>query len=288
MAAMTIGAVARDAGVGIETIRYYERSGLLAPPPRTRGGYRQYPPEAVRTIRFIKHTQHLGFSLAEISDLLMLHAAAVPCEEVKRRVAGLIGAGSVTRSMDGMLERVLPTNPPVSATPATDAWGRVPWVGWTTHEVPALTGLLPRAMADAIVEVVGVEGPVVVGRVIELLCQASGAAKRSKSVSDAIESGIGSGVRRGDVVVTPGRRGEPDSRVLRLATQPDVVLRTPGDRDVWSIPGSELAALAAAVQAQDAALDRDRVKRKVAELVGWSRYTAALDKLLEAVIPRKA
>lgn len=236
-----------------------------------------------RTVEEIPPTE-----LGALGQRVMARERDLSREEVKRRVAGLIGAGSVTRSMDGMLERVLPTNPPVSATPATDAWGRVPWVGWTTHEVPALTGLLPRAMADAIVEVVGVEGPVVVGRVIELLCQASGAAKRSKSVSDAIESGIGSGVRRGDVVVTPGRRGEPDSRVLRLATQPDVVLRTPGDRDVWSIPGSELAALAAAVQAQDAALDRDRVKRKVAELVGWSRYTAALDKLLESVIPRKA
>jgi len=57
---------------------------------------------------------------------------------------------------------------------------------------------------------------------------------------------------------------------------------------VWSIPGSELAALASAVQARDAALDHDGSKRKVAELVGWSRYTAALDKVLESVIPRKS
>ena len=51
--------------------------------------------------------------------------------------------------------------------------------------------------------------------------------------------------------------------------------------------GTELAALAAAVQARDEALDRDGVKRQVAGIVGWSRYTAALDKLLESVIPRE-
>ncbi|MGK2850382.1 MAG: AAA family ATPase [Candidatus Limnocylindrales bacterium] len=236
-----------------------------------------------RTVEEIPPTE-----LGGLGQRVMARELALSQEEVKRRVAGLIGAGSVSRSLDGMLERVLPTGAPVSPTPATDAWGRVAWVGWTPREVPALPGLSPRAMADLIAEVVAVEGPVVVGRVIELLRQASSAAKRSKSISDAVESGIGSGVRRGDLVMASGRRGEPDARVLRLATQPEVVLRTPGDRDVWSIPGTELAALAAAVQARDAALDRDSVKRQVADLVGWSRYTAALDKLLESVMARES
>ena len=207
-------------------------------------------------------------------------------DDLKRRVAELIGLGSVSRSLDAVLDRVLPTDAPVIAPPTIDEWGRAAWVGWTSHEVPAVTGLAPRAVADSIVEIVGIEGPVSVGRVIEHLRQASGAPKRSKSISDAIESGIGSGVRRGDLVMASGRRGEPDSRVLRLPTQPEVALRTPGDRDVWMIPGTELSALAAAVLARDEALDRDGVKRQVAALVGWSRYTTALDKLLQSVIAR--
>lgn len=85
MRTMTIGAVARAAGVGIETIRYYERLGLLAPPPRSPSGYRRYPPETVETLGFIKRSQRLGFTLTEIAELLALHHEPVPCDEVKQR-----------------------------------------------------------------------------------------------------------------------------------------------------------------------------------------------------------
>lgn len=85
MAAMTIGAVARAAGVGVETVRFYERSGLLAPPPRTTGGYRQYGPDAVRRIAALKRAQRLGFTLVEASELLALHETPAPCAEVERR-----------------------------------------------------------------------------------------------------------------------------------------------------------------------------------------------------------
>ena len=79
MTTLTIGQVAAAAGVNIQTIRYYERRGLLATPRRTASGYRQYTGDAVNRIRFIKHAQELGFSLKEIQELLALrvrHAAA--------------------------------------------------------------------------------------------------------------------------------------------------------------------------------------------------------------------
>lgn len=69
---MTIGKLASAAGVGIDTIRYYEREGLLAEPRRTRANYRLYPPAAVQQLRFIAQAKSLGFSLAEIRDLLRL------------------------------------------------------------------------------------------------------------------------------------------------------------------------------------------------------------------------
>lgn len=69
---LTIGRLARLGGVNLETVRYYERQGLLAKPPRTASGYRAFPEEAARRLRFIKRAQELGFSLREIRDLLSL------------------------------------------------------------------------------------------------------------------------------------------------------------------------------------------------------------------------
>lgn len=69
---LKIGNLAAQANVNVQTIRYYERCGLLEPPQRTTSGYRLYPEDAVRLIRFIKNTQSLGFSLAEIGELLDL------------------------------------------------------------------------------------------------------------------------------------------------------------------------------------------------------------------------
>lgn len=69
---MKIGKLAEQAGVNIETVRYYERRGLLVAPPRTGSGYREYEPEAVARLHFIKRAQHLGFTLAEVEELLAL------------------------------------------------------------------------------------------------------------------------------------------------------------------------------------------------------------------------
>ncbi|MBX3693517.1 MerR family DNA-binding protein [Dokdonella sp.] len=72
MSSFPIGRLAEHAGVGIDTVRYYERAGLLAPAGRSPSGYRQYGEGELRRLRFIRRAQHLGFSLAEIGDLLAI------------------------------------------------------------------------------------------------------------------------------------------------------------------------------------------------------------------------
>ena len=69
---MRIGAAAEQAGVNVQTLRYYERRGLLPRPPRRTSGYREFPDEAVRVVRFVKRAQDLGFTLDEIEELLKL------------------------------------------------------------------------------------------------------------------------------------------------------------------------------------------------------------------------
>ena len=69
---MTIGRLAHAAGINIETIRYYQRRGLLAMPRKPVGGVRRYAPETLARLRFIRRAQELGFSLREIAELLKL------------------------------------------------------------------------------------------------------------------------------------------------------------------------------------------------------------------------
>jgi len=88
---LSIGQVARRAGVGVETVRYYEREGLLEEPPRRASGYRQYSDEVVKRLHFIKRAQKLGFSLKEITELLMLRVdAQTACEEIRQRTEAKI------------------------------------------------------------------------------------------------------------------------------------------------------------------------------------------------------
>ena len=72
MANLTIGKLARQAGVGVETLRYYERRGLIEPQRRTTAGYRLYHADVGQRLRFIRRAQALGFSLDEIAELLSL------------------------------------------------------------------------------------------------------------------------------------------------------------------------------------------------------------------------
>lgn len=72
MKSLRTGQLAQTAGVTVETLRYYKRRGLLPEPPRRKSGYRVYPMESVSRVRFIKGAQDLGFTLAEIEELLAL------------------------------------------------------------------------------------------------------------------------------------------------------------------------------------------------------------------------
>jgi MerR family mercuric resistance operon transcriptional regulator len=79
---LTIGAIARAARVHVETVRYYERIGLLSRPPRAAGCIRRYPDDALQRVRFIKRAQWLGFSLEEVATLLALAEGRV-CRETR-------------------------------------------------------------------------------------------------------------------------------------------------------------------------------------------------------------
>lgn len=113
MASLTIGALARKAGVGVETIRFYERRGLVRRPARPHAGYRVYPEEVVDRIRFIRNAQGLGFTLQEVKDLLALRVttgtscaavrsrAAAKAADVKRRLADLERIGVALQKLIG-------------------------------------------------------------------------------------------------------------------------------------------------------------------------------------------
>jgi len=84
--ALTIGELAEQAGVGVETIRFYEREGLLAEPPRAPSGHRQYPERELTRLLFIRRAKELGFTLAETRELLELRATrGARCGRVKQR-----------------------------------------------------------------------------------------------------------------------------------------------------------------------------------------------------------
>ncbi|MGI8401008.1 MAG: heavy metal-responsive transcriptional regulator [Gemmatimonadaceae bacterium] len=87
---MRIGEVATAAGVNIQTLRYYERRRLLSAPRRRESGYREYTPDAVELVRFVKHAQTLGFKLTEIEELLALRNHASSCSEVRGVAAAKI------------------------------------------------------------------------------------------------------------------------------------------------------------------------------------------------------
>src|SRR6476660_9020395 len=89
---MRVGEVAERAGVNVETLRYYERRGLLPEPVRSPRGHRHYDEETVRFVRAIKEAQGLGFTLAEIEEFLGAVARvriAAKIDEVDARIAGL-------------------------------------------------------------------------------------------------------------------------------------------------------------------------------------------------------
>ncbi len=104
MKPLTIGALAGRAGVGVETVRFYERKGLLRRPPRPGTGFRVYPDDAVARIRFIRQAQTLGFTLQEIAGLLALRVTpGTDCAAVRTRA---VAKRAIVETRLAELERI--------------------------------------------------------------------------------------------------------------------------------------------------------------------------------------
>ncbi len=101
---MRTSELAGQAGVNTETLRYYERRGLLTEPPRTRGGYRDYPTATVELLRFIKRAQELGFTLDEVEELLDLDSGGPDSCDAARALAERRRADLAARIRD--LQRI--------------------------------------------------------------------------------------------------------------------------------------------------------------------------------------
>ncbi|MFA9460318.1 MerR family transcriptional regulator [Thiohalorhabdus sp. Cl-TMA] len=108
---MTIGVLAQKAGVNVETVRYYQRKGLLPEPPRPPGGVRYYGTEVIDRIRFIKRAQYLGFTLREVGELLAFGSgsckdveglAAAKLSEVEARISDL---QAIRQELERLLEQ---------------------------------------------------------------------------------------------------------------------------------------------------------------------------------------
>lgn len=122
MESMSIGRVAQAAGVGVETVRFYEKEGLIPEPPRRMSGYRQYPTSTVKRLAFIRRAKELGFTLREIRELLDLRvhpdracepvreAAAAKIVQVERRIADLLRLKAVLQILVGACQEVRETD----------------------------------------------------------------------------------------------------------------------------------------------------------------------------------
>lgn len=89
---LKIGELAKEAGVNLQTVYYYERRGILAPSTRLESGYRLYDSAAVKKLRFVKSAQALGFSLAEIASLLKLRVGRTSsCGSILKKAEAKLG-----------------------------------------------------------------------------------------------------------------------------------------------------------------------------------------------------
>lgn len=106
---LTIGRVAVLSGVGVETVRFYERQGLIEQPPRRKSGYRDYPEDVVAQLRFIRRVKELGFTLREIKELLLLRQdPATLATDVRQRAEAKIAAiDAKIRSLSRMKEALV-------------------------------------------------------------------------------------------------------------------------------------------------------------------------------------
>jgi MerR family mercuric resistance operon transcriptional regulator len=129
MRPLSIGQLARRAGVGVETVWFYERQGLLEEPARLEFGYRQYPEQAIARLRFIKRAKELGFTLREIGELLALRQdPGTDTADVKRQAeAKIADIDSRIRDLQRTRQALIkladacPGKGPLSACPILEA-----------------------------------------------------------------------------------------------------------------------------------------------------------------------
>ncbi len=127
---MTIGTLANEAGVNVETIRFYERKGILAQPQK-QGGFRYYPSEYVTRIRFIKRSQELGFTLVEVTELLdlkikdqakcsdVLSKTKLKIAEIEKKILDLT---QMKKSLTGLAGCCEDSDQPLSDCPILDCF----------------------------------------------------------------------------------------------------------------------------------------------------------------------
>jgi Hg(II)-responsive transcriptional regulator len=130
MKALTIGAVSKSSGVSVEAIRYYEREGLLEEARRTASGYRQYQPDVLLRLSFIRRAQDLGFSLEEIRELLQLRAIPKSsCQSVREKTEKKIDIVEkkiaelqlIKSALETLVSTCTRNEAPISACPILDA-----------------------------------------------------------------------------------------------------------------------------------------------------------------------
>lgn len=132
---LSIGQVAKQLDIGVETVRYYEREGLLEEPARSPSGYRQYDDGVVKRLQFIRQAKAFGFTLKEIKELLSLrNSPGVDCAEIRSRaVKKIVEIRSKIESLDRIksaLEKM------IQACPGTGALSHCPIVAYLDFDDP--------------------------------------------------------------------------------------------------------------------------------------------------------
>ena len=128
----SIGQIAKQSGVSVETIRYYEKEGLLEKPERKDSGYRQYNGDAIDRLFFIQQAKELGFSLKEIGELLSIKSDVnTVCSDVKHlaedKLSDIQSKIKMLRRMEKSLKKLVeacPGKAPISACPILDSLGK--------------------------------------------------------------------------------------------------------------------------------------------------------------------
>lgn len=122
---LQIGEVAKRSGVGVETVRFYERKGLIPKPGRSASGYRQYPETVIRRVRFIQHAKTLGFSLKEIGELIALkNMPGARCEDIRTKAETKVA--DIQEKIDALEKMKGALMPLIHRCQSTDPIGECP------------------------------------------------------------------------------------------------------------------------------------------------------------------